>query len=187
MVRCQPGCRTDANDPAECRRDTDGAAKVGALRERQHAGRQGRDAEVSQRRDRRAHDQEPPLAPALGEDSGWDLREGHAGGVDRLDDADPGECQPELARPQGEQHVENVGEPVVEDVGERGRDKHGPRGGDHRKGSAATETPMAASRNPARLIGSDRTPGYLEGSRFDRALFKPALNWTPARMSVFGG
>ena len=39
MVRRQAGCRADADDAAERRRDSDRAAEVGALRDRQHAGR----------------------------------------------------------------------------------------------------------------------------------------------------
>ena len=57
-------------------------------REREHPARERRDGEIAERRDGRAHDEQAPLAPALGEDAGRDLRERHAGGVDRLEDAD---------------------------------------------------------------------------------------------------
>ena len=138
-------------------------------REREHPGRERRDAEIAEGRHGRAHHQEPPLAPALGEDAGRDLRERHAGGVDGLEDADAGQRQAELRRPEGQEDVEHVGEAVVEDVGERRREEDGPGGGDHRRGPAPSESRARVSRSLERVIGPDRTPAALGGSRFGRA------------------
>ena len=90
------------------------------------------------RRDRRPRGEQTPLAPPLGEQPRGNLECGHAAAVGGPDDADLCEGQPELARPDRQEHVEDVRESVVDEVDAAG-------GGQHRAG-ARSHAPIIPER-----------------------------------------
>src|SRR5439155_26393063 len=90
---------------------------------------------------------------ALGEQSRWNLECGHPPAVRGTDDPDLREGQPELVRPDRQQHVEDVRESVVDEVDAAG-------GGEHRAGarfhpSIIPERPAAFKLNTADRQGRE--------------------------------
>src|SRR5262249_14584612 len=120
-------------------------------RQREHPARGRRNGQIPEGRDRGPDHEEPPLAPALGEEAGRDLGERHARRVHGFEDADGGERELELRRPEREEDVEDVREAVVEDVSERRRDQDRGRGRDRRPASGPARAFSRAARYAARL------------------------------------
>src|SRR5581483_10805408 len=108
------------------------------------------DGHVAGGGERRAGGEEPPLAHPLGQHARRHLEESHAARVRGPGRADLGEGQPELARPQRQEDVEEVGEGVVEEVGAaRGRE-HAPRAAVDGGRRPRRRHPRAASRRTRR-------------------------------------
>ena len=93
--------------------------------QRGEAAREPRDEEA-EGGDRSARSEEARLAPALGHHARRDLKRRHAPAVDRPQQADLSVREAELARPDGEEHVDEVGEAVVDEVDRGGGAQHGP-------------------------------------------------------------
>src|SRR5215510_9717376 len=68
-------------------------------------------------RDRGARGEKPRLAPSLGKEAGGNLAARHPAAVGGLEQADLGEVQTELRAPDGQEHVDDVGEAVVNEMG----------------------------------------------------------------------
>src|SRR6266481_7721771 len=70
----------------------------------------------AQRGGGRPRGEKPCLAPALGEQSGGNLKSRHGPAICGAQETDLGEGEAELTRPDGEEYVENVGEAVVDEM-----------------------------------------------------------------------
>ena len=95
------------------------ASRDQAAEKREEASREACRHEA-QRRHRRARGEQSRLAPALREEARGDLEDGHAPAVERAEEPDLREVEAELARPHGEEDVEDVGEAVVDEVNAAG-------------------------------------------------------------------
>src|SRR5713101_7424367 len=100
------------------------AARDQAAEEGEEASREARGHEA-ERGHRRARGEESRLAPALGEEPRGDLEGRHAPAVECAEEPDLGEVEAELARPHGQEDVEDVGEAVVDEVGAAGGAENG--------------------------------------------------------------
>lgn len=93
--------------------------------EERNESRRGADAEKADGREERSGGQDARLAPAFRQVPRRDLEQGERPGVSGPQQADLREGEGELARPHGEENVQEVGTSVVQEVdgaacGERG-------------------------------------------------------------------